>query len=206
MSLSDSKHGNANHDILQKFLDACDPLTGESLDTDSLESEAFVLLAGGTDTVSNTLSWAITCLLGCPEIYERLKRDIRTAFPDKSIVIRFDEAKAKLPYLTAVIHETMRLHPAVAGYIPRCVPEQGAHILGGRYFLPKGTEVGISLFACNRNKQVWGNPTEFDPDRFMGPDADDRIKDIITFSSGARICLGRHIAMAVLHSAIPIMM
>ncbi|KAJ2752184.1 hypothetical protein H4S06_003979 [Coemansia sp. BCRC 34490] len=56
MSLADSKHGNANHDILQKFLDARDPLTGESLDTDSLESEAFVLLAGGTDTVSNTLS------------------------------------------------------------------------------------------------------------------------------------------------------
>ncbi|KAJ2524650.1 hypothetical protein GGI11_000653 [Coemansia sp. RSA 2049] len=202
MSLSDSKHGNANHDILQKFLDARDPLTGESLDTDSLESEAFVLLAGGTDTVSNTLSWAITCLLGCPEIYERLKRDIRTAFPDKSIVIRFDEAKAKLPYLTAVIHETMRLHPAVAGYIPRCVPEQGADILDGRYFLPKGTEVGISLFACNRNKAVWENPTDFNPDRFMGPDAVSRFKDVLTFSSGVRICAGRFLATAEMYTTL----
>ncbi|KAJ2761961.1 hypothetical protein H4S06_000926 [Coemansia sp. BCRC 34490] len=201
-ALSDSQHGNANHDILQKFLDARDPLTGESLDTDSLESEAFVLLAGGTDTVSNTLSWAITCLLGCPETYQRLKRDIRTAFPDKSTVIHFDEAKAKLPYLTAVIYETMRLHPAVAGYIPRCVPEQGADILDGKYFLPKGTEIGISLFACNRNKAVWENPTDFDPDRFMGPDSDERIKDIMTFSSGVRMCLGRHIAIAVLHSTL----
>ncbi|KAJ2524690.1 hypothetical protein GGI11_000628 [Coemansia sp. RSA 2049] len=202
MSLSDSKHGNANHDILQKFLDARDPLTGESLDTDSLESEAFVLLAGGTDTVSNTLSWAITCLLGRPETYERLKRDIRTAFPDKSIVIRFDEAKAKLPYLTAVIHETMRLHPAVAGYIPRCVPEQGADILDERYYLPKGTEVGISLFACNRNKAVWEDPTDFDPNRFMGLDTVNRFKDVLTFSSGVRICAGRFLATAEMYTTL----
>ncbi|KAJ2524696.1 hypothetical protein GGI11_000634 [Coemansia sp. RSA 2049] len=201
-ALSDSRHANANHDILQKFLDARNPLTGESLDTDSLESEAFVLLAGGTDTVSNTLSWVITCLLGRPETYERLKRDIRTAFPDKSIVIRFDEAKAKLPYLTAVIHETMRLHPAVAGYIPRCVPEQGADILDERYYLPKGTEVGISLFACNRNKAVWEDPTDFDPDRFMGLDTVNRFKDVLTFSSGVRICAGRFLATAEMYTTL----
>ncbi|KAJ1783558.1 hypothetical protein LPJ59_006554, partial [Coemansia sp. RSA 2399] len=126
----------------------------------------------------------------------RLKNDIRTTFPDKSTVVRYDMARTKLPYLIAVLYESMRLHPAVAGYMPRYVPEQGAHLMNGKYFLPPGTEIGVPIFSCNRNKETWSNRNEFDPERFMGPGSEERFKDVLTFSSGVRMCAGIHFSMA----------
>ncbi|KAJ1766883.1 hypothetical protein IW140_006038 [Coemansia sp. RSA 1813] len=195
--------GGSNHvDLLQRLVNARDPLTGEPIDNESLMAEISVLLIGGTDTTSNTLDWVVLCLLGRPDVYERLKREIRAEFSDKSTIIGFDMARIKLPYLTAIIYEAMRLHPAVAGYLPRCVREEGAHLMDGRYFLPQGTEIGISFFACHRNEKTWRNPGEFDPDRFMGSDSEERIKDVLVFSSGVRICAGRHLAMAELYTTL----
>ncbi|KAJ1890784.1 hypothetical protein LPJ81_005873, partial [Coemansia sp. IMI 209127] len=124
---------DANHmDLLQRLVDARDPVSGEPIDDGSMIAEVSVLLVGGADTISTTLDWIILCLLNRPDVYERLRMEIRTAFPDKHTVIRSDDAKARLPYLTAVIYEVMRLHPAVGGYLPRAVPEQGAHLMNGK--------------------------------------------------------------------------
>ncbi|KAJ1726737.1 hypothetical protein LPJ72_006229, partial [Coemansia sp. Benny D160-2] len=49
---------------------------------------------------------------------------------------------------------------------------------------------------------VWENPTDFDPDRFMGPDAASRFKDVLTFSSGVRICAGRFLATAEMYTTL----
>ncbi|KAJ1662736.1 hypothetical protein EV178_005640 [Coemansia sp. RSA 1646] len=68
-------------------------------------------------------------------------------------------AEVLIMLLAAVIYEAMRLYPAVAGYMPRAVPERGAHVMGG-------------------NNETWTSPNDFDPERFMGPDSEERIKDI----------------------------
>ncbi|KAJ2399895.1 hypothetical protein GGI23_002372 [Coemansia sp. RSA 2559] len=195
---NDAKHV----DLLQRLIDARDPFTGESIDDESLIAEVSVLLVGATDTTSNTLTWTMLCLLNRPDVYERLKMEIRTAFPNKHTVIRSGNARSRLPYLTAVLYEAMRLHPAVGGYLPRAVPKEGAHLMNGKYFIPHGTEICVSLFACHRNKDTWSNPTEFDPERFMGPDSEARIKDVLVFSSGVRICAGRHLAIVELYTAL----
>ncbi|KAJ2402575.1 hypothetical protein GGI23_000614 [Coemansia sp. RSA 2559] len=199
---SDLKN-DANHlDLLQRLIDARDPFSGEPIDDESMIAEVSVLLVGGTDTTSNTLTWTVLCLLNRPDVYERLKTEVRMAFPDKRTVIRSDDAKIRLPYLTAVLYEVMRLHPAVGGYLPRAVPKEGAHLVNGEYFIPHGTEVFLSLFICHRNKDTWSNPTEFNPERFMGPDSEERIKDVLVFSSGVRICAGRHLAIVELYTAL----
>ncbi|KAJ2402576.1 hypothetical protein GGI23_000615 [Coemansia sp. RSA 2559] len=199
---TEEKSGTEHMDLLQKLVNARDPFSGEPIDDESLIAEVSVLLVGGTDTTSNTLTWAMLCLLNRPDVYERLKTEVRMAFPDKRTVIRSDDAKSKLPYLTAVLYEVMRLHPAVGGYLPRAVPKEGAHLVNGEYFIPHGTEICVSLFACHRNKDTWNNPTEFDPDRFMGPDSEARMKDVLVFSSGVRICAGRHLAIVELYTAL----
>ncbi|KAJ2512741.1 hypothetical protein H4217_006718 [Coemansia sp. RSA 1939] len=179
---------------------ARDPFTGKPIEEVALKAEVLLMVIAGTDTTSNTLTWIMLCLLRHPVVYQRLKSDIRAAFPSKSVTIRHDMARNTLPYLTAVIYEAMRLYPAVAGYIPRYVPQQGAHLMNGAYFLPQGTEVCISFFASHRNKDVWSSPTDFNPERFMGAGAEERLKDVLTFSSGVRICVGRHLAMAELYT------
>ncbi|KAI9503437.1 cytochrome P450 [Coemansia spiralis] len=188
-------------DILQHLVDARDPLTGELIDNESLVSEIVLMLIAGTDTSSNTLSWTMLCLLHCPEVYSKLKTQVRSTF-DRDSVIRFDDVRSSLPYLVAVVTESMRLHTVVAGFLPRQVPAMGAELMDGRYYLPEGTEVGISLSACHHNKSIWTNPSKFDPERFMGPDREERMRDVLAFSAGVRICLGRYLALTEMYTVL----
>ncbi|KAJ1662170.1 hypothetical protein EV178_006108 [Coemansia sp. RSA 1646] len=189
-------------DILQRLVNAYDPLTKKGLDQDSLTTEVFFMLFSSTDTTSNTLSWIVLHLLYNPEVYKRLKHEVRSTFTDKSAVIFYDMARIQLPYLTAVVYESMRLHPAVSGYVPRQVPADGAHIMDGQYFVPSDTTLCISFYASHRNRNVWANPNKFDPERFMGADAEDRIKDVLAFSSGVRNCVGRFLALAEIYTTL----
>lgn len=186
-------------DILQKFLDARDPETGEFLDRDSLTAEIVLLLVAGTDTTSNTLTWTIMHLMHNPEVYKRLKQEIRQVFSaDK--VIRFEEARSRLPYLHAVILESMRLSPSVSGYLPRRVPANT--VLLDKYKLKDDDEICVSFGACHRNPKIWEDPQRFDPERFMGPDSESRAKDILAFSTGVRMCIGRNLAWMELYTTL----
>ncbi|KAJ1954734.1 hypothetical protein GGI12_005725, partial [Dipsacomyces acuminosporus] len=152
-------------DILQKFIDAHDPITGETLDEESLKSEIRLLLIAGTDTTSNTLSWTLMYLMHYPDVYKRLQDEIRAKFPDIAVPIRYSEAKSGLPYLTAVIYESMRMNPSVAGLLPRAVPKEGVALQG--YHIPSSVELCVSFSACHRNEKTWPHPNRFDPERFM---------------------------------------
>ncbi|KAJ1988786.1 hypothetical protein GGI25_005146 [Coemansia spiralis] len=187
--------------ILQHLVDACDPLTGEPIDDEALVSEVLLMLIAGTDTSSNGLSWTMLCLLHYPEIYSKLRNQVRSRF-DKGSIIRCDDVKNQLPYLVAVVTESMRLHTTVAGILPRQMPAAGAELMNGKYHLPSGTEVCISLSACHRNGNIWANPSKFDPERFMGPDREERMRDVLAFSAGVRICLGRHLATAEMYTVL----
>ncbi|KAJ2662118.1 hypothetical protein IWW48_002014 [Coemansia sp. RSA 1200] len=191
----------AREDILQRLITAYDPATGKMLDDEAVTAELQLMLAAGTDTTSNTLVWATLRMLHTPEVYNRLKDDIRTAFPDKSTVIRYDMARRSVPYLTAFIYEVMRLYPAVSGYLPRRAPTNGACMLG-RYHVPYGAELCVSISACHLNPNVWSEPERFDPERFMGPDAEARIKDVLAFSAGVRICIGRFLGLFELYTTL----
>ncbi|KAJ2453003.1 hypothetical protein EV183_000011 [Coemansia sp. RSA 2336] len=186
-------------DILQKLIDARDPVTHENIRGPHLTSEITLLLVAGTDTTSNTLSWTLMHLLHHPDVLCRLQGDIREAFPDASQIIRFEQAR-RLPYLTAVIYESMRLHPAVSGYLTRVVPQPGTTL--GSWYVPHLTEVCISFAACHRDPGQWRNPHVFDPLRFMGPDAEQNKRNVMAFSSGVRMCIGRNLAWIELYTVL----
>ncbi|KAJ2846440.1 hypothetical protein IWW36_004351, partial [Coemansia brasiliensis] len=188
-------------DILQKLIDAHDPVTRENISGAELTSEMILLLVAGTDTTSNTLSWTLMHLLNHPAVLYRLQSDIRGAFAEPNQMIRFEEARERLPYLTAVIYESMRLHPAVSGYLTRVVPRHGT-TLASRYFAPHLTEICISFAACHRDTQVWTDPDAFDPERFMGPDAEQHKRNVMAFSSGVRMCIGRNLAWIELYTVL----
>ncbi|KAJ1747983.1 hypothetical protein LPJ79_004873 [Coemansia sp. RSA 1821] len=187
-------------DILQKLIDAHDPVTHENIRGLHLTSEITLLLVAGTDTTSNTLSWTLMQLLHHPAIMRRLQTDIREAFPDPSQTVRFEEAREKLPFLTAVIYESMRLHPAVSGYLTRVVPQNGTTL--GSHYVPHLTEICISFAACHRDPETWNSPDLFDPWRFMGPEAEHNKRNILAFSSGVRMCIGRNLAWIELYTVL----
>ncbi|KAJ2470695.1 hypothetical protein EV174_006073, partial [Coemansia sp. RSA 2320] len=190
-------------DILQKLIDAHDPETGEVLDEGSLLAEVFLLLIAGTETTSNTMSWTLMNLMHYPSVYQRLRDDVRREFPDHSTPICYEEARTRLPYLTAVITECMRLNTVAAGRLTRRVPEEGGGATVCGYFIPTDSaEICLGIAACHRSNEVWPDPLRFDPERFMGPDAEINAKNILAFSSGARMCIGRNMAWVVLYAAL----
>ncbi|KAL5340520.1 cytochrome P450 [Aspergillus crustosus] len=160
------------------------------------------ILAGG-DTTSATMRAAVYYLAKNLDAYRKLVSELTSAsltFPAQWKDI------GELPYLDAVIRESMRLNPGIAMVFERVAPEGGYTLPDGRY-IPAGTKVGISPAVTNRDYAVFGEDADlFRPDRWLKRDGESdegyqerhrRINDTcdFVFGGGGRICMGRYLAM-----------
>ncbi|KAM0344848.1 hypothetical protein ACHAPU_007230 [Fusarium lateritium] len=109
-----------------------------------------------------------------------------------------------LPYLSAVIMESTRLHPSIQYQLPRDVPPGGVQI--GQYHLPYGTTCGASARAVNCSRDLFGSDAEdFRPERWIPRDLEDRERIngekslLMTFGMGSRGCVGKHLATVELY-------
>ena len=148
------------------------------------------MFAGGTDTSTVTMEWAMSELLKNPPIMKKLKAELDAVVGKDRLVQETDVPNLK--YLQAVIKETFRLHPVG----PLLVPHESTHdceVAG--YQIPAGTRLYVNTWAIGRNPKAWDRPLEFDPERFMtGPDINIDIKGqdfrLLPFGSGRRGCPG----------------
>ncbi|KAJ2086511.1 hypothetical protein IW138_005631 [Coemansia sp. RSA 986] len=178
-------------DILQAMIDAEDPDSRVRMTQKQITAENIGLLIAGTDTTSVTMSWTLHYLLLYPEVYRRAVREVRSKFP-REHTITYAQGKAELPYIDACIYESMRIRPVSGVFLPRIVPEGGATFQG--HFLPAGTEIAVNVAGANHHKETWEEPRKFMPERFLG-EGEKRKHNVITFSSGVRICPGRNLAL-----------
>jgi hypothetical protein len=126
---------------------------------------------------------------------------VHPAGPTCAITTATLRALDALPFLDAVIMETLRLRNPVLMLTRRVVPPGGAVIDG--YFLPGGTEVSASTHTMHMNAEVFPKPEVWDPQRWVGlsknPGEDrgdnDPRKWFWTFISGSRMCVGNNFAM-----------
>ena len=99
-------------------------------------------------------------------------------------VVSFEQAK-RLPYLEAVINETLRLHSTSGLGLPRVVPQGGMSILG-KYF-PEGTVLSVPTYSIHRNEHIWGDDVDrFRPERWFEKDDTVLQKAFNPFSYGPR--------------------
>lgn len=96
----------------------------------------------------------------------------------------------KLPYLQAVLKETLRKHPVAPLLLPHIVSDSGVEI--GGYAIPKGAQVMVNVYSIGRDPAVWPEPEVFRPERFLENDMDLRGHnfELIPFGSGRRTCPG----------------
>jgi cytochrome P450 len=149
------------------------------------------MVVGGTDTSSNTTEFMIAEIMNQPEVMRKAQQELESVVGKDKIV---EESHIhKLPYLHAVMKETLRLHPALPLLVPHC-PSQTCTV--GGYTIPKGSRVFVNVWAIHRDPSVWENPLNFDPERFSNDKWDYSGSDFnyFPFGSGRRICAG--IAMA----------
>ncbi|KAL4748815.1 hypothetical protein BDW72DRAFT_195456 [Aspergillus terricola var. indicus] len=146
-------------------------------------------MAAGIDTTGDGLCFLMWELSQPHNIrfQERLCKELRTANPD----IPLD----KLPYLDAVVKEALRCAPPIPMSFPRYVPTGGRSING--HFVPEKTIVSCQPYTVHRlDENVFPEPDQFNPDRWMVEKGTlERNRLFFAFSTGARGCTGRNLAM-----------
>ncbi|XP_076886430.1 cytochrome P450 76T24-like [Bidens hawaiensis] len=193
-SLHHGDHALKSDDVLDSLLNLNQKDESE-FSRDDMRHFFFALFIAATDTTSGTLEWAMAELIHNPEKLKTAKLEI-TKLMDKNTIRESDISQ--LPYLQAVIKETLRLHPPV----PFLVPHQAIHDVEIQGFtVPKNAQILCNVWAMGRDPKVWLEPETFMPERFLEVNIDYKGQDfeLIPFGSGRRMCPGLNIAHRMLH-------
>ncbi|XP_074297365.1 5-OH-xanthotoxin synthase-like [Silene latifolia] len=166
---------------------------------DHIKAILMNIFVAGTDTSTAMVEWAMTELVKNPESLKRVQEEIRNVAQNKGCVC--DEDLQKLEYFKAVIKETFRLHPAAPLLVIRETIRKAT--LNGYDIKPK-TLVHVNVWAIGRDPELWEDPEEFKPERFMGSSVDFRGQDfeLASFGAGRRICPGLALGVANLELAL----
>ncbi|XP_042012407.1 cytochrome P450 736A117-like [Salvia splendens] len=169
-----------------------DILLKASIDRDGIKAILLDMLAGGTDTTSSTLEWAMTELIRHPTVMMNLQTEVRGIVKDRKIIT--DEDLGEMQYLKAVIKETLRLH-APAPLLGR-VAREDVTVMG--YEIPANMMVITNVWAIGRDPASWEEPHKFHPERFLNSSLDFKGLDFrfSPFGHGRRGCPGIALAIA----------
>ena len=165
----------------------------------------------GSDTGASVLRAIFYHLLKAPSTLSKLRSELSSARSRNEISTpcpTWQQTQTKLPYLCAVIKESLRLNPALALTLERIVPAAGMQLRDPkRTFLPPGTVVGINPYVLHRDPRIFGeDPDGWNPDRWLTEEERETKSmehALLVFGAGKRGCLGRNIAMLELHKLVP---
>ncbi len=122
-----------------------------ALSDSALGAQASALIVAGSGTTAVTLTYAVWAILSHPVARKKLEEEVAGIPEDYN-----DTQLEKLPYLKAVIMETLRLYGAAPGSLPRTTPEQGFQIKG--FFVPAGTTVTTQAYTLHRDAAIFPEP------------------------------------------------
>lgn len=164
------------------------------------------ILLAGTDTQSVAIQWAMAELINRPRVFHKLRQEIESIVGSTRMVKESDVPN--LPYLQAVVKETLRLHTSAPLIVRECI--QDCNING--YDIKAKTRVLINAFAIMQDPNTWEDPTEFIPERFLVNSVEkivDHVMEIkgqdfgyVPFGSGRRGCPGALLAYTVMQMTI----
>ena len=150
-----------------------------------LRDQVLTLLLAGHETTASTLSWAFHLLAQHPQVQTRVHDEISAVLGGRVPAM---SDVAKLSYTSMVLHETMRLYPAV-WLLPRRSVK--ADVVGG-YEIPGASDVLLSVYSMHRHPEFWTAPDEFVPERFS---AGASYRAYMPFGAGPRMCVGRRLGI-----------
>ncbi|RMD40868.1 hypothetical protein DV735_g4277, partial [Chaetothyriales sp. CBS 134920] len=154
----------------------------------AIKSTSAIMYAGGADTTSSSVTSLILALMLFPAVQKTAQEEIDAVVGTDRLPDFGD--REKLPYLNAVVKETLRWFPLV--------PLSTTHLNDvdmecGGYLIPKGTYLVPAVHWFLRDPQTYINPDAFDPERFLAP-RNEADPATVAFGYGRRVCPGRHLA------------
>ncbi|XP_073002628.1 cytochrome P450 93A2-like [Typha latifolia] len=197
--------GERVKDLLDILLDIYEDKEAEMrLTMDNIKAFILDMFVGGSDTSGITIDWALGELLTHPSVLHKAVAEIDSVVGKSRLVDESDIPN--LPYLQAIVKETLRLHPS-GPLIPRMSTEDCT--VGG-YDIPANTRLFINVWAINRDPNYWKDPLRFYPERFI--EGEQQATDIrgqhfhmLPFGGGRRSCPGASLALLVIQPTLAAM-
>ena len=181
-------------DLLNAMLFGKDPQTGERLTDESIMDNMITFLIAGHETTSGLLSFATYYLLRNPEAMQKAQQEVDQVVGREPITFQH---LSKLPYIEAVLRESLRLSPTAPSFSIRPLPDSAEPvIIGGKYHIPKDQNMVIFLPQLHRDPAVFGADADrFRPERMYGENFTNLPPNSWKpFGNGARGCIGRPFA------------
>ncbi|KAJ3542904.1 hypothetical protein NM208_g3856 [Fusarium decemcellulare] len=158
----------------------------DGLSDEEIRAEAQAYIVAGSDTTATTLTYLIWSVCRNTKVKETLVSELeRLSHPFSDSDLR------SLPYLNAVIDETLRLYAAAPSALPRVVPRGGSTLAG--HYIPEDTIVSTQAWTLHRDPLVFPRPEQYDPSRWLAETKEMR-DAMMPFGGGARACIGKHLA------------
>ncbi|MGK7946100.1 MAG: cytochrome P450, partial [Microcystaceae cyanobacterium] len=179
------EHPNPDRQDVLSLLMASRYEDGSALSDTELRDELMAFLFAGHETTATAIAWGLYWVHRYQEVKEKLRAEIATLGdnPDPMEIV-------KLPYLTAVCNETLRITPVAMLTFPRQV-EEPVNLLG--YDLEVGDLVLGCMYMTLQREDLYPNPKQFQPERFL--ERKYSPYEFIPFGSGSRRCIGDALAM-----------
>ncbi|KAK9342387.1 cytochrome P450 [Lipomyces starkeyi] len=180
-------------DLLTAMLESVDPKTGQKMSDSSIIDNLITFLIAGHETTSGMLSYAFYQLLRHPTAYRKAQQEVDEVIGTGPIEVGH---MSKLPYLAAVLRETLRLNATIPIIGVEPLKDE---VIGGKYPLRKGEPILLLLAKSQRDPLVWGETAEdFIPTRMLEENFNAMTKEFPDcwkpFGNGMRACIGRPFA------------
>ncbi|KAF4425404.1 Cytochrome P450 monooxygenase lolP1 [Colletotrichum fructicola] len=157
------------------------------LDQRSAQSEIMFPMVAGSDTAAKAIKWTMQYLLSNPSTFKRLEEEVMTAISNGRISDPITNTEAlKLPFLQAVIYESLRVHPPFTGLLMKQVGSEG------------------DVHEVTHDTQLFGEDAHiFRPQRWLEADAvtvkEWKKRTELVFGAGRWQCAGKAVAMIELN-------
>lgn len=171
-------------DILSLLMSARDE-QGNAMSDKELRDELMGLLLAGNETTATAMSWSLYWTHRLPEVREKLLAELAALgnSPDPMEI-------ARLPYLSAVCQETLRIHPVAMLTFPRVV-QKPIELLG--YQLQPGNIVMGCMYLAHQREDIYRDRKQFKPERFL--ERQFSPYEFLPFGGGVRRCVGDALAL-----------
>ncbi|KAF2129403.1 cytochrome P450 [Dothidotthia symphoricarpi CBS 119687] len=156
------------------------------LNKEELTSISLTMLSGGLDTVTTIVQWSVALLAQRPDVQKKAVEEIRNFYSDTEPLCDANDDQ-KCAYICALVRECLRYYCVLRLALPRATVKD---IVYEGKLIPAGSTVYLNAWACNMDPDVWHDPENFRPERWLEqPDA-----PLFTYGLGYRMCAGSLLA------------
>jgi sterol 14-demethylase len=169
--------------------------------TDVITGMFISMMFAGHHTTSVSASWALLELLRHPDWLKKVVAELDALHADGREVSY--QALREIPLLECALKESLRLHPPLILLMRKVVHD----FRYGRFVVPAGKNVGVSIAVSNRMPEHFPEPERYDPSRYLPPREEDAQPFAwIPFGAGRHRCVGAAFAMMQLKAIVGILL